>query len=142
MIVIARGTLPADVEAAWGVLTDWERQAEWMADADRVTLVSAHREGIGARVAVKTRLFGIPMFTETLEVSRWEPPSALDVAHTGPVRGAGRWRLTRRGQETDFLWVEDIRLAIPGAGELAARIYAPVMRRLMARAVTRLAGLF
>ena len=138
MIVIASGRLPAPRERAWAALTDWERQAEWMADADSVTVLGDRREGIGTRVAVKTRLFGIPMFTEVLEVVAWEAPALIDVSHTGPVRGVGRWRLTRTGDQTDFLWAEEVRLAIPLLGEAAARVYAPVMRRLMSRAIRRL----
>jgi hypothetical protein len=36
---------------------------------------------------------------------------------------------------TRFTWTEDIRLAVPVVGELAARCYRPVMRMLMGRAM-------
>ena len=45
-----------------------------MLDADRVEVVSAHREGLGVRLAVRTRLLGLPAFTEPMEVIGWEPP--------------------------------------------------------------------
>jgi hypothetical protein len=33
------------------------------------------------------------------------------------------------------VWREEIRLAVPVVGEVAARLYAPVMRMLMGRAM-------
>ena len=35
--------------------------------------------------------------------------------------------------ESERLWSEDVRLRVPGVGELAASLYRPVMRRLMSR---------
>ena len=32
--------LPVRREEAWAVLVDWERQADWMLDADRVDVTS------------------------------------------------------------------------------------------------------
>jgi len=120
------------------VLMDWERQADWMLDADSVTVVSPHREGVGVRLAVRTRLFGIPAFTEPMEVIGWEPPRELRIAHGGPVAGAGTWRLESTDDGTRFTWTEDIRLRVPLIGGLAARLYAPVMRWLMGRAMAGL----
>ena len=44
-----------------------------MLDADRVEVVSAHREGVGVRLAVRTRILRLPAFTEPMEVIGWEP---------------------------------------------------------------------
>jgi uncharacterized protein YndB with AHSA1/START domain len=126
--------LPCPPAEAWTVLMDWERQADWMLDADRVTVVSQEREGVGVRLAVKTRLFGVPAFTEPMEVTRWEPPSHLVMRHGSLVTGTGAWHLTPVPEGTRFVWSEDIRLRVPVVGELAARCYAPVMRWLMGRA--------
>src|SRR5512134_1510147 len=117
---------------------DWERQADWMLDADSVRVVSAHREGVGVALAVRTRLFGIPAFTEPMEVTGWDPPRGLRIRHGGPIRGEGTWRLVPVDGGTRFTWIEEIRLAVPLVGGLAARLYAPVMRVLMGRAMTGL----
>lgn len=114
---------------------DWERQADWMLDADRVRVVSSHREGVGVRLAVRTRLFGIPAFTELMEVTDWDPPARLTIRHGGPVAGEGTWTLEDVPGGTRFTWAEDVRLQIPAGGELAARCYAPVLRLLMGRAM-------
>ena len=126
--------LPTTPDEAWNVLVDWERQADWLLDADRVEVVSPHREGAGVRLAVKTRLFGIRAFTEPVEVTAWDPPRRLHIRHGGPVAGTGVWELEAAEAGTRFRWSEDIALRVPLAGELAARVYRPVMRTLMSRA--------
>ena len=126
--------LPTTPEEAWTVLVDWERQADWMLDADRVDVVSTQREGVGVRLAVKTRLFGVPAFTEPMEVMVWEPPRRLQIRHGSMVSGAGVWELDEVDGVTRFRWSEDIALRVPMVGKLAARAYRPVMRMLMSRA--------
>jgi carbon monoxide dehydrogenase subunit G len=127
--------LPVRREEAWGVLVDWERQADWMLDADRVEVTSPQREGIGVTLAVRTRLFGIPAFTEPMRVTDWDPPHVLTIRHGGPVAGTGTWTLDPIEGGTRFVWVEDVRLEAPVVGGLAARLYAPVLRLLMGRAM-------
>ncbi|MGZ8578567.1 MAG: CoxG family protein [Actinomycetota bacterium] len=127
--------LPVRREEAWGVLIDWERQADWMLDADRVEVTSPQREGIGVTLAVRTRLFGIPAFTEPMRVTDWDPPHVLTIRHGGPVAGTGTWTLDPIEGGTRFVWVEDVRLEAPVVGGLAARLYAPVLRMLMGRAM-------
>jgi Polyketide cyclase / dehydrase and lipid transport len=126
--------LPCRIEEAWTVLIRWERQADWMLDADEVIVRSDHREGVGVRLDVRTRLFQIPAFVEPMEVTAWDPPRSLSIAHGGPVRGRGIWTLTPNAVGTRFTWTEDVELAIPVLGALAAVAYAPVMRALIDRA--------
>jgi hypothetical protein len=142
VIVRESVVLPMPVERAWAFLMDWERQAEWMRDADRVDVVSPHREGEGVVVAVKTRVLNVPAFTERLEVVWWQPPICLRLAHRGFVRGTGEWRLTpvARGEErgTRFLWEERLALPVPVLGALALAAYKPFMRMLMRGSLTNL----
>jgi hypothetical protein len=126
--------LPCRIEEAWSVLTRWERQADWMLDADSVVVRSARREGVGVVLDVRTRLFQIPAFVERMEVVGWDPPRSLTIAHGGPVRGRGTWTLTPVVGGTAFAWTEDVALDVPVVGGLAAALYAPVMRALMGRA--------
>ena len=132
--------LPAAPSACWDVLTDWEHQAEWMRDADSVRVVSPHRKGPGVRLAVKTRVLNVPLFTEVLEVTEWRPPERLVVSHTGFVRGDGIWTFEPAPGGTRFRWVEDLTLPVPILGDLALRAYRPFMRRLMGRALADLRG--
>lgn len=111
-----------------------------MLDADRVEVVSAHREGVGVRLAVRTRILGLPAFTEPMEVIGWEPPRRLVLRHGALIVGEGTWTLTPDPGRTRFVWTEDVRLRVPVVGEAAARLYAPVLRRLMRRAAAGLRG--
>ncbi len=123
--------LPLPPGSAWDVLLDWERQAEWMKDADSVRVLTPNREGTGVRVAVKTRVLGVPAFTEVLEVLEWDPPRRLLMAHRSFVRGEGEWTLQEAGEGSRFTWTEDVSLPVPLLGELALIAYRPLMRHLM-----------
>ena len=132
--------LPASVEEAWAALLRWEDQPSWMKDADTVRVVTAQREGVGARIGVKTRVLGIPLFTEQLEVTLWEPPRRLVMAHRSFVRGVGTWTLAPIDDGTWFTWTEELSLPVPLLGELALRAYGPFMRRLMRGALENLSA--
>jgi hypothetical protein len=123
--------LPLDPPAAWDLLVRWEDQARWLRDADSVRVLTAQREGVGTRVAVKTRVLNVPLFTERLEVVAWEPPRRLVMAHRSFVRGEGTWALAPEVSGTRFTWIEELSLPVPLLGELALRVYRPFMLRLM-----------
>jgi hypothetical protein len=127
--------LPAGPARVWAVLMDWERQSSWMRDADRVVVTSATREGVGTSVAVKTRVLGVPLFTERLEVVGWDPPREVRMAHRSFVRGVGTWALEPAGTGTRFTWTEEISLPAPILGEIALRVYRPFMHHLMGGAM-------
>lgn len=131
MRVTARSILPIPPEDAWRILTAWEDQARWMRDVDAVRVLTRHRVGVGVCLAARTRVFGVPLFTDRLEVTLWEPPRRLVVAHQGVVRGVGRWTLDPDPSGTRFTWLEDVSLPVPFLGELALLVYRPFMGRLM-----------
>jgi hypothetical protein len=135
VIIRSDVVLPVPVEHAWDLLVRWEGQADWMRDADRIRVLTSRREGAGVVIAVKTRVLGVPLFTERMEVVAWEPPRRLRLAHGGLVRGIGEWRLTpvARGDErgTRFTWEERLTLGVPLLGTLALAAYRPFMRILM-----------
>jgi Polyketide cyclase / dehydrase and lipid transport len=130
-----RIVLPVEPVLAWAVLMDWERQAEWMRDADRVEVLSPHREGAGVLVAVRTRVFNIPAFTERLEVVAWEPPRRMLMAHRSAIHGTGEWILESFVGGTRFTWIEDVTLPLGVVGRAALAVYRPFMRRLMGGAM-------
>lgn len=131
MRVTARSILPIPPEDAWRILTAWEDQARWMRDVDAVRVLTRHRVGVGVCLAARTRVFGVPLFTDRLEVTLWEPPRRLVVAHQGLVWGVGRWTLDPDPSGTRFTWLEDVSLPVPILGELALLVYRPFMGRLM-----------
>ena len=123
----------------WDVLVDWERQASWMPDVAWIRVVGRDR-GLGARLAVKTKVFGVPLTTDLIRVSVWEPPRRLGVRHEGVVKGRGEWRLLSEASAglTRFTWLEEI--SLPGArlGDAAFEVYAPVQRRMLRRSIRNL----
>ena len=127
--------LPTSPAGAWAALVAWERQPDWMADADEVRVTSAAREGVGTTVDVKTRVLTVPSFTERLEVVGWDPPRELRIAHRRFIRGVGTWTLTPAGAGTRFRWIEDVSLPVPILGRLALLAYRPFLRHLMGRSM-------
>lgn len=133
--------LPAPPQEVWGLLLDWEEQARWMKDADSVRVLTSRREGVGTRLAVRTRVWNVPLFTEELEVVLWDPPRRLVMAHRSFVRGVGTWALEPEGSGTRFRWTEDLSLPVPLLGELALIVYRRFMRQLMRGALANLRAL-
>jgi hypothetical protein len=112
-----------------------------MRDADSVRVLSVQRLGVGVRIAVRTRLLGLPLFTDVLEVVAFEPPARLVMAHRRLVRGTGEWRLEPMGGRTSFRWKEELSIPVPVIGEMALLAYRPVLRRLMRSGMARLQSL-
>lgn len=137
MRLVERTDLPAPPERVWSVLSDWERQATWMPDVAWIRLLGPERE-LGARVAVRTRVFGIPAATDLLTVTAWEPPRRLAVDHAGVVKGWGEWRLEPADGGTRFTWTDELRLFPPVLGDLALFLYSPVQRWMLRRSIRNL----
>jgi hypothetical protein len=141
MRVSARTDLPRPPEEAWPRVLAWEEQVAWIEDADSVRVLTSHRQGVGVIVAVRTRVLGVPLFTDHLEVTMWDPPRRLVMAHRGLVRGVGDWRLEPAGRGARFSWTEQLHLPVPVLGELALLLYRPFIRRLMRRSLSNLGRL-
>jgi hypothetical protein len=138
--VEADAHLPVSLDEAWRVLLRWEEQARWIRDAVSVRVLSPHRDGLGVRIAVKSRVFNVPLFTEELEVTRWEPPYVLEMTHRSFIRGVGTWALEPEGSGSRLAWSEDLSLPVPVVGELALLVYRPFLRRLMRGALRDLSA--
>lgn len=130
--------LPAPPDRAWAVATDWERQADWMPDVASVRVLGPER-GLGAEVAVRTKVFGVPLATDVLTVTVWEPPRRMEVDHRGVVAGWGAWRFESAGESrTRFTWDEEIHLPPPILGDAAIHLYGPIQRWMLRRSVRNL----
>jgi carbon monoxide dehydrogenase subunit G len=128
----------APPERLWSVVSDWERQASWMPDVSRIDVRGPERE-LGASMAVRTKVFGIPAATDLVRVTVWEPPQRLVVDHVGVVTGTGEWRFEPLNERsTRFTWVEDIRMMPPVLGSIALWLYAPWQRWMLRRSIRNL----
>lgn len=139
MRIVERAVFRASPERVWEVLADWERQASWMPDVAWMRLLGPERE-LGARLAVRTKVLGIPAATDLITVTAWEPGRRLAVDHTGVVKGRGEWRLrpSPDGRATAFEWMEELRMPPPVLGDLALFLYGPVQRLMLRRSLRNL----
>jgi hypothetical protein len=138
--VEADGHLPVSPDEAWRALLRWEDQTRWIRDAVTVRVLSPHREGLGVRISVKSRVYKVPLFTEELGVTRWDPPHVLEMTHRSFVRGVGTWALEPEGAGSRLRWSEELALPIPVLGEVALLVYRPFLRRVMRAALRDLAA--
>ncbi len=138
MRLTAAAELPAELERVWTVATDWDRQAGWMPDVAWMRVVGPER-GLGTRVEVRTKILGLPLATDVLTVTEWEPPGRLVVDHRGVVMGWGEWLFEPAGEgRTRFTWREELRMAPPVLGDLVLWLYGPVQRWMLRRSLRNL----
>ena len=120
----------------WGVLTDWERQGEWM-PATRVRSFDGHAPG--GRIEARTGL-GRLGFLDTMEITSWDPPRRCDVIHTGRVlRGAGSFAVEHLGAgRCRVVWEERVELPLGRLGRAGWPIVRPLARAGLRFALRRL----
>jgi uncharacterized protein YndB with AHSA1/START domain len=137
-VEVAAGAGPGRVFA---VLTDWPRHREWMA-LTRAEVTAGDGHGPGSRLAAFTGV-GPVGFTDTMEITRWEPPHLVAVRHTGRVvRGTGEFRvLERDGGGSVVVWEEDLEPPFGALGRLAWPVVRPVGAAALRWSLRRLAAL-
>jgi hypothetical protein len=106
------------VKEVWQHLVDWRGQSNWMLqtkvwselDQDRTV-----KNGKGVLIFAFTGLFSnlYPKLKlgvlDTMEVTKWQPPTRCDVVHIGRViRGTGKFELVETKKVTTFYWSEEI----------------------------------
>lgn len=130
--------IAATPERVWGVLADWERYAEWMPDVSWVRRKGSG-DGPDLRLDVRTKVLGIPLVTDEMAVTVWEPPRRMAIEHRGLVRGVGEWRLEPEDGGTRFVWEEVLTMPPPLLGSFALLVYSPVLRWNFGRSMRNLA---
>jgi len=127
-------TMPGPPEIVWALLTDWERQGDWMLEASDVVVVGRQREGVGVEARAKVRIAGITT-RDRIRVTMWEPPRILVIEHLGWVKGTGELQMAPIREGTRLRWRESL---IPPArlgpfGVIGLRLFAPILRRIFRR---------
>jgi carbon monoxide dehydrogenase subunit G len=134
--VTARIRVPVPPGRAWQAVVDWPTQGRWML-ATRVR--GGH--GLGAQVIARTGL-GPVGFTDTMEITHWEPPRRCVVRHTGRVvRGAGVFEVVPDGAGSEFRWTEQLDLPLAAVGRWGWWLAGPLARRGMDLSLRRFARL-
>ena len=128
----------APADRVWEVLTDWDRQGEWI-PATRVHAMDGH--AVGGRIEAWTGL-GPLGFVDTMTITRWEPPKRCEVLHTGRVvRGPGLFSVEPLGPaQCRVVWEEHLDLPMGVVGRAGWRVVRPLARAGLALALRRLAS--
>jgi uncharacterized protein YndB with AHSA1/START domain len=131
-----RRSIAAAPDEVWAVLANIERQGEWMVDVHTLRVVSEQKQGVGTVMHVRSRLFGLPVVRDVMEVVRWEPPRRIDIVHRGSFHGAGSFVLEPRDGETVFTWTEEFTPPLGMVGEVAFRLVVrPHLLRVFGRSM-------
>jgi uncharacterized protein YndB with AHSA1/START domain len=129
MVTIDIDTTP---EKIWPHLVDWEQLPRWMQEASSIRILGAQREGVGVQAEARVRIAGLST-RDRIQVTRWEPPAILELAHLGWVKGSGYMELTPLARGTHVFWREELLPPWGILGSLGLRLLAPLMRRIFAR---------
>jgi len=134
-------TAAASPERVFAVLTDWDRHHEWMV-ATRARVTRGDGRGVGSALAAFTGA-GPVGFTDTMEITRWEPPHTVEVRHTGRVvRGTGAFRVRPGpGGGAVIRWEERLDLPFGPVGRLGRWVAGPVGAAFLRLSLRRLARL-
>ena len=126
-MVVVEIDLPCSVPDVWAELSQLERHAEWMMDAERIDFSTAQRRGVGTEMKVRTRVG--PFVTEDIiEVREWTEGKSIGVSHRGLVTGIGVFVLIPTSSGTRFIWWEDLEFPWHLGGPITAWFATPVLR--------------
>jgi uncharacterized membrane protein len=129
----------APVDQVWTVLSDIERQPEWMHDLKSVRLTTPAPVGVGTRGVGRVQVFGLSV-EDPVEVTAFEPPTHFAIRHAGLFTGGGDIRLAARPDgRTTVTWEET--LVPPILPYLGRQVLAVVFRPIFQRDLERLAAL-
>jgi len=131
----------AEPERVFAVLTDWDRHREWMF-LTHARVVHGDGRSAGSALAAFTGL-GPVGFLDTMEITRWEPPQAVEVRHTGRVvRGTGAFQVRPRPHGGSVIrWEEHLDLPLGPLGRLAWPAVGPISAGFLRLSLRRLARL-
>jgi hypothetical protein len=120
-----RVPVAASVEAVWAGATDWAGQGEWMLGTS-VRPTAQDGVGVGGGIEAFTGV-GRVGFLDTMVITRWDPPRACHVVHTGRlVRGTGAFEVESREGGATFVWSEDLDLPLGVVGRLGWPLVRPL----------------
>ena len=134
-------TLPAPPDVVWELVTDWERQGDWMLEASDFVVTSSHREGLGVEAEATIKVGGITT-RDRIRVAVWEPGRRLGIEHLGWVSGYGEISLFPSGPgRSRVFWREELQPPLGVLGAIGLRLFKPLLRRVFERDVRELVRL-
>jgi carbon monoxide dehydrogenase subunit G len=130
--------IAAPREQVWQLVTDWERQGEWI-PLTRVWRTGGTPGAVGETLTARTGV-GPLAFDDTMTLLEVEAPARCLVEHTGRVvRGLGEFRLSESADSTHLVWVEQV--DVPGGrfAPLLWRVASPLVSLAFGFTLRRLA---
>ena len=128
----------APIERVWAILSDIERQPEWMHDLKSVRLTTPQPVGVGTRGVGRVQVFGISV-EDPVEITAFEAPTHFAIRHEGLVTGGGAIRLEPAADGTTTIVTWDETLIPPVLPRLGRRVLAAVFEPIFQRDLERLA---
>ncbi|MCF7551145.1 SRPBCC family protein [Pseudonocardia sp. WMMC193] len=132
----------APASAVWDLVTDWERQGEWILFT-RVRVVAGDGRSAGSVVVAVTGIGDLGV-VDTFTVTGYdEAARRVDVRHTGlVVTGDSSFVVTETGPTScRFTWTEGLELPFGRLGALGWPVLRPVMAAGFGASVRRLGRL-
>jgi uncharacterized membrane protein len=129
----------APIDEVWALLSDIERQPEWMHDLKSVRLLTPPPVGVGTRAVGRVQAFGLAI-DDPVEITAFEPPVLFAIRHIGRVAGHGEIRLRPGvdGVTTTVAWDET--LIAPLFPHLGRLVLGLVFGSIFERDLERLAA--
>jgi carbon monoxide dehydrogenase subunit G len=121
--IASRVVVSADPERVWRAAVDWPSQYRWM-------WATRARGGhaLGASVVARTGI-GPVGFTDTMVITKWDPPNRCIVRHTGRVvRGTGIFVIVPQAESCLVQWTERLQLPLGLVGRLGWPVVRPFVR--------------
>ena len=138
-IHVAR-VINASRTTAWGELRQIDRHVKWMADAESITFLSSHREGVGTEFACRTKV-GPIVLNDKMEITAWVEGEVMSVVHRGIVTGEGTFTLSDHADGTLVTWEETLDFPWWVGGPPGAIVARFVLRQIWKGNLRRLASL-
>jgi carbon monoxide dehydrogenase subunit G len=138
LVIESTVDLPAPPDVVWDLITDWERQGDWMLEASDIVVVSPRREGRGVEAEATVRIGGIAT-RDRIRVDVWDAPRHLGIEHLGWVGGRGDLRLSETRDGTQLDWREELVPPWGLVGGLGIRLFRPLIARTFRRDARQLA---
>ena len=126
-MVVVEIDLPYPVSHVWAELSQLERHADWMMDAERIDFATAQRRGLGTEMKVRTKV-GPFVTQDIIEVREWTEGQSMGVSHRGLVTGGGVFGLLPIDGGTRFVWWADLEFPWDRGGPITAWFAAPVLK--------------
>ncbi len=132
VVIITEADIARPPGEVWPHLVDWERLGKWMREAREFRVLSRHREGVGVEAEATVRIAGITT-RDRIRVTRWEPPSVLEMAHLGWVKGTGYMEVSPTESGAHLFWREALVPPWGRIGRMGLALLRPLMRRTFRR---------